>query len=72
MHFRARTVTWVTICWLGSASQAWGQNPARLDSLSRDLSALSARIDSLEAGLCPAETPLVVPRPTGDRRTDDR
>ena len=70
MPFRARTVTWVTICWLGSASQLWGQNPARLDSLSRDLTALSARIDSLEAGSCPAATPLVVPRPTGDRRTD--
>jgi hypothetical protein len=70
MHFRARTVTWVAICWLGSASQAWGQNPARLDSLSRDLTALSARIDSLEAGLCPSERPLAVPRPTGDRRTD--
>jgi hypothetical protein len=70
MHFRARTVTLVAICWLGSAAQVWGQNPARLDSLFRDLTALSARIDSLEAGLCPAETPLVVPRPTGDRRTD--
>jgi hypothetical protein len=70
MHFRARTVTFVAICWLGSASQAWGQNPARLDSLSRDLTALSARIDSLEAGLCPAAKPLAVPRPTGDRRTD--
>jgi hypothetical protein len=70
MHFRARTVTLVAISWLGSASQARGQNPARLDSLSRDLTALSARIDSLQAGLCPSETPLAVPRPTGDRRTD--
>ena len=70
MHFRARTVTLVAACWLGATSQARGQTPARLDSLARALTALSARVDSLEAGRCPAETPLLIPRPSGDPRTD--
>jgi hypothetical protein len=47
-----------------------GQVPTRLDSLTRALTTLSGRIDSLEAGLCPADTPLTMPQPSGDRRTD--
>jgi hypothetical protein len=35
MYFRARTVTLVAACWLGAASQLWGQVPAKLDSLAR-------------------------------------
>jgi hypothetical protein len=70
MHFRARTVTWVAACWLGAAPQLRAQTPARLDSLARGLTAITARIDSLEAGLCPAETPIAVPRQFGDPRTD--
>jgi hypothetical protein len=70
MHFRARTVTLVAVCWLGAASQLWGQVPARLDSLARGLAGLTARIDSLEAGLCPSEMPLAVPGRSGNPRTD--
>jgi hypothetical protein len=70
MHFRARTAFLVAVCSLGVASQLRGQVPAKYDSLARSLNALTARIDSLEAGQCPAETPLQVPRRTGDARTD--
>src|SRR4051794_41619151 len=70
MHFRARTVVFVIACWLLPATQALGQVPSRIDSLNRALTTLSGRIDSLEAGLCPADTPLAMPSPSGDRRTD--
>lgn len=70
MHFRARTATLVALCWLGAASHAWGQKPAATDTLSRNLKALSARIDSLEAGLCPAAAPTPARRPTGNAATD--
>jgi hypothetical protein len=70
MHFRARTAGFVVACWLGLAADAAGQVPAKLDSLNRALTSLSARLDSLEAGLCPADTPLAMPRPSGDHRTD--
>src|SRR4051794_8693488 len=70
MHFRARTVVFVIACWLLPATQAVGQVPSRIDSLNRALTTLSGRIDSLEAGLCPADTPLAMPAPSGDRRTD--
>jgi hypothetical protein len=70
MHFRARTVVFVIACWLLPATQALGQVPSRIDSLNRALTTLSGRIDSLEAGLCPANTPLAMPAPSGDRRTD--
>jgi hypothetical protein len=70
MHFRARTAGLVVACWLGAAAESAAQAPTRLDSLNQALTTLSGRIDSLEAGLCPADTPLVMPRPTGDRRTD--
>jgi hypothetical protein len=70
MYFRARTAILLALCWLGVASQLSGQVPAKLDSLNRDLNALTARIDSLASGQCPAETPLPVLRRTGDARTD--
>jgi len=70
MHFRARTVVFVIACWLLPATQALGQVPSRIDSLNRALTTLSGRIDSLEAGLCPADTPLAMPAPSGDRHTD--
>jgi hypothetical protein len=70
MHFRARTVVFVIACWLLPAARAVGQVPSRIDSLNRALTTLSGRIDSLEAGLCPANTPLAMPAPSGDRRTD--
>jgi hypothetical protein len=70
MHFRARTAVFVVVGCLGTAAPAVGQVPTRLDSLNRALTTLSGRIDSLEAGLCPADTPLSMPRPSGDQRTD--
>jgi hypothetical protein len=70
MHPCARTATFVVLCWLGAASQAWGQRPATVDSLSRGLRGLSARIDSLERGLCPAPAKPAAFRPTGDAKTD--
>jgi hypothetical protein len=70
MHFRARTATLVAACWLGAAATLQAQAAARVDSLNRALSTLSARIDSLEQGLCPAEAGPPVPGPSGDRRTD--
>src|SRR3954464_4960287 len=70
MHFRARTVVFVIACWLLPATQALGQVPSRIDSLNRALTHPSGRFDSLEAGLCPADTPLAMPAPSGDRHTD--
>jgi hypothetical protein len=70
MHFRARTAALVVVGCLGIAAPAVGQVPTRLDSLNRALTTLSGRIDSLEAGLCPADTPLAMPQPSGDQRTD--
>jgi hypothetical protein len=70
MHFRARTATLLAACWLGAASVVQAQVSSRVDSLNRALSALSARIDSLEAGLCPAAAGPAVPGPSGDRTTD--
>lgn len=70
MHFRAPTVAFAVGCWLAGASSAQAQVSTRIDSLTQALTTLSGRIDSLEAGLCPAATPLALPQPTGDRRTD--
>ncbi|HEX5575333.1 MAG TPA: hypothetical protein VFX42_05620 [Gemmatimonadales bacterium] len=70
MHFRVRTAALVVVGCLGIAAPMVGQVPTRLDSLNRALTTLSGRIDSLEAGLCPADTPLAMPRPSGDQRTD--
>jgi hypothetical protein len=69
MHTRARTATLLAACWLGVASEAKGQVPSRQDSLQQAAAALSARLDSLEAGLCPAGTTLSLPAATG-RPTD--
>jgi hypothetical protein len=70
MHFRARTAGLVIAWWLGAAAETAGQVPARIDSLTRALTTLTGRIDSLEAGLCPADAPLATPQPSGDPRTD--
>jgi hypothetical protein len=70
MHFRACAAVLVVVGCLGIAAPAVGQVPTRLDSLNRALTTLSGRIDSLEAGLCPADTPLAMPQPSGDQRTD--
>jgi hypothetical protein len=70
MHFRARAAILVAACWLGAASQADAQERAAYDSLTRRLNSIAARIDSLEAGACPAPTPLRPTKPTGDARAD--
>jgi hypothetical protein len=69
MHSHARIAIPAALCCLGAVSNVAAQQPA-IDSLNRRLSGLTARIDSLEAGNCPApsrETPL---EPTGNPRTD--
>ena len=70
MHIRARTVILLAIGWLGAASPSQGQVPSSQDSLRRDVSRLSARIDSVEAGLCPAETVPTRRRRTGNPVAD--
>ena len=70
MHCRARTAILLAAFWLGAASNVQSQVSTRVDSLNRALSALSARIDSLEAGLCPAAAGPAVPGPSGNRTTD--
>ncbi len=60
------------------ASLAWAtvadaQTPrqAQADSLRREVAAMAARLDSLEAGVCPAARPALGPlAPTGDPTTD--
>ena len=63
-----------TVCWLALAPPLAAQVPVPAgasDSLARALGEISARVDSLEAGRCPAPGPAIaVPRPTGDPRTD--
>lgn len=70
MDLRARTAIVAAACWLGVGSRAWGQAPASLDSLRRSLGAVSARMDSLEAGLCPAEATAPPSKPSGNARAD--
>ena len=70
MHRRGRTAILLAALWLGATSNVYSQVSTRVDSLNRALSGLSARIDSLEAGLCPAEAGPAVPGPSGDRVTD--
>jgi hypothetical protein len=70
MHLWARTAALAGACWLVPASLAWAQNPTTFDSLGRSLRTLSARIDSLESGRCPAAAlPAALPR-SGNPRTD--
>ena len=70
MHFRACTAIVLAACSLGAVSQAEGQVSAQQDSIRRTLTQLSARVDSLEAGLCPADAPAALPRRTGNPATD--
>ena len=72
MHVRARTVCLLALCWLGSATVARGQVPRRAtaDSIGRALGALTARLDSIEAGTCPSGPAVAVPARTGEPQTD--
>ncbi|MGH2707988.1 MAG: hypothetical protein ACREMX_12905, partial [Gemmatimonadales bacterium] len=72
MHVRARTVFLLATWWLGVTSFAEGQvtDTTAADSVGRALRGISARVDSLEAGLCPLGPGLALPSPSGDERTD--
>jgi len=73
MSTRVRTAIGLAACWMTLALPAAAQVPAgAADSLAGAIAALSARLDSLEAGRCPTEAPprAAVPRPSGDARTD--
>ncbi len=67
MHCSQRTAVFTAalIHLLGSLSVAQTPRQAALDSLNRSLSRISARLDSLEAGLCPSGAALDLPGPTG-------
>jgi hypothetical protein len=69
MHACGRTAILVGTCCLGLVVPARAQTPAAVDSLQRSLEATSARIDSLEAGLCPGVA-VTRFRRTGNAVTD--
>jgi hypothetical protein len=71
MHDRARTVCLLVVGWLASASATQAQVPrATADSVGRALQALTARLDSIEAGTCPAGPAIAAPSRRGEPRTD--
>ena len=70
MHFRARTATLLAACCLGAASKVNGQQLTAYDALARRLASITARIDSLEAGMCPAPATVRPTRRSGDARAD--
>ncbi|HEX3275432.1 MAG TPA: hypothetical protein VHR43_11290, partial [Gemmatimonadales bacterium] len=71
MTVRIRAVLFLA-GWLGAATAGNAQVPqgAVRDSVARGLDALTARLDSLETGQCPAGQPVVAPARTGEARTD--
>jgi hypothetical protein len=70
MHFRACTAIVLAGCSLGAVSQARAQVSAQQDSIRQALTRLTARVDSLEAGLCPADVSPAPAQPTGNPATD--
>jgi hypothetical protein len=72
MHVRIRAACLVAACWLGGATTALSQVPGQVaaDSVGRALGSLRARLDSLEAGACPASPAVQAPAPSGEPRTD--
>ena len=72
MRARVRTACLLAIAWLGRIDAAHGQVPQQsaADSLGRALRALTARLDSIEAGTCPSGPPITPPALTGEPRTD--
>jgi hypothetical protein len=69
MHTRGLTAILVILICTGLNEPASAQTPA-LDSLRRGLSATAARIDSLEAGLCPGASNAAAYKPSGNAGTD--
>jgi hypothetical protein len=70
MHLRACTAVVLAVCSLGAVSPAAAQVSAQQDSIRQALIHLSARLDSLEAGLCPADISPAPTRRTGNPATD--
>jgi hypothetical protein len=73
MHVRACAIGLLAALWVGAAPIAWGQVPRaapQSDSLTRALGALTARLDSIEAGTCPGGAAVGVPGRTGVPRSD--
>ncbi len=70
MQVRARTAILLAICWLGTTVSARAQVPESGDSVARALQLISGRLDSLEAGSCPAPGALPLPGRRGDPRAD--
>jgi hypothetical protein len=71
MPVRIRAVLLLSFA-LGGASAAEAQVPrsAAADSVARRLQALTARLDSIEAGTCPSGPAIAAPAATGEARTD--
>lgn len=72
MHFRVRTVGCFVLVSLGFAGRAHAQVPGQVaaDSIGRTLHALTARMDSIEAGSCPSGPAIMPPGRSGEPRTD--
>jgi len=72
MHVGIGAVGFLLLAWLGSPAQAHGQVPrqAAADSIGHALRALTARLDSIEAGSCPSGPAITPPALTGEPRTD--
>jgi hypothetical protein len=71
MPVRLRTVLLLAFL-LGGSTVARAQVPRTpaTDSVARSLRALTARLDSIEAGACPSGPAITPPAPTGEARTD--
>jgi hypothetical protein len=70
MQIRARTVILSFVCWLGASAPVAAQVPESADSVARALRVISGRLDSLEAGACPAAGALPIPGRRGEPRSD--
>ena len=72
MHVRVRTFGWLVLVWLGCAGAAHAQVPGQVaaDSIGSTLRALTARMDSIEAGTCPSGPAIMPPGRSGEPRTD--
>lgn len=72
MHARGRTACLLVLAWLGAPVLLKAQvtKPAPRDSLAGAVAGLTARLDSLDAGRCPAGPAIEIPAAGGDPRTD--
>jgi len=72
MALRVRSaVSAALLCLLAGVASAQQPTTAATDSLQRALARITARLDSLEGGNCPAGPPVILPQAAaGDPRTD--